>query len=67
MGFILYRYRAEKCRVESNLPPRLMVVPSLGDNPRLMRIPSPNADVNTVYMCRQVYDFKLRRILKNPS
>ncbi|CAC5363901.1 Bromo adjacent homology domain-containing 1 protein [Mytilus coruscus] len=61
------RYRAEKCRVESNLSPRPMVVPVLEDNPRSQRIPVPDVDSNTVYMCRQVYDFKLKRILKNPS
>lgn len=61
------RYRAEKRRVESNLPPRPMVVPILEDNPRAQRIPPPDVDSNTVYMCRQVYDFKLKRILKNPS
>ncbi|XP_052107022.1 uncharacterized protein LOC127739365 isoform X2 [Mytilus californianus] len=61
------RYRAEKCRVECNLSPRPMVVPVLEDNPRSQRIPVPDVDSNTVYMCRQVYDFKLKRILKNPS
>ncbi|XP_071161288.1 fap1 adhesin-like [Mytilus edulis] len=61
------RYRGEKCRVESNLSPRPMVFPVLEDNPRSQRIPAPDVDSNTVYMCRQVYDFKLKRILKNPS
>ncbi|XP_063426263.1 uncharacterized protein LOC134710040 [Mytilus trossulus] len=61
------RYRGEKCRVESNLSPRPMMFPVLDDNPRSQRIPAPDVDSNTVYMCRQVYDFKLKRILKNPS
>ncbi|XP_069118161.1 uncharacterized protein [Argopecten irradians] len=62
------RYRAELQRQESGIPPQPKVVPSPEDEyVRTGKLPPQGCDPNNVYLCRQVYDFKLKRILKNPS
>ncbi|XP_033735746.1 uncharacterized protein LOC117324171 [Pecten maximus] len=62
------RYRAEVQRQESGIPPQPKVVPSPEDDYiRCGKLPPQGCDPNNVYLCRQVYDFKLKRILKNPS
>lgn len=60
------RFRAEKLRKDREELPRSMVVPSV-DYQRSSRLPANDADPSSVFLCRQVYDFKLKRILKNPS
>ncbi|XP_060069029.1 uncharacterized protein LOC132549125 [Ylistrum balloti] len=62
------RYRAELQRQEHGIPPQPKVVPSPEDEyVRNGKLPPQGCDPNNVYLCRQVYDFKLKRILKNPS
>ncbi|XP_062584319.1 uncharacterized protein LOC134246073 [Saccostrea cucullata] len=60
------RFRAERSRKETDQLPRNKVVPSI-EYPHTSRLPPDNADTTAVFLCRQVYDFKLKRILKNPS
>ncbi|KAK3093952.1 hypothetical protein FSP39_022218 [Pinctada imbricata] len=62
------RYKAERRRIIQNLPSRPNVVPNLESGYfRTNKLPPYNVDDHNVFMCRQVYDFKLRRILKNPT
>ncbi|XP_050407423.1 uncharacterized protein LOC126822530 [Patella vulgata] len=62
------RYKAEQRRIESNLPPRQNVVPKLEENStKRQRMPPPDVNPDNVFICRQVYDFRQHRILKNPS
>ena len=70
------RYKAELCRWQCGCPPRTFAVPpsspvstgSLCQNQTnaSRRLPDYTVDQGTVFLCRQVYDVKLRRILKNP-
>ncbi|XP_052768350.1 serine-rich adhesin for platelets-like isoform X2 [Mya arenaria] len=61
------RYMAEVERVRSSQPPRVSVVPTHEDPYPHHRIPPVDADPETIFLCRQVYDIKLKRVLKNPS
>ncbi|XP_021346581.1 uncharacterized protein LOC110445984 isoform X2 [Mizuhopecten yessoensis] len=62
------RYRADLQRQENGISPQPKVVPSPEDEyARSGKLPPQGCDPNNVYLCRQVYDFKLKRILKNPS
>lgn len=54
-------------RVKCNLPPRKKVVPDPEEPYPRHRIPSVDVDPENVFLCRQVYDIKLKRVLKNPS
>lgn len=60
------RFRAERLRKEADQLPRSKVVPAV-EYLRSSRLPADDADTSVVFLCRQVYDFKLKRILKNPS
>lgn len=60
------RFHAERLRKETHQLPRSKVVPP-SDYPRSSRLPPDDVDISAVFICRQVYDFKLKRILKNPS
>lgn len=62
----LFRFRAERLRKEADQLPRSKVVPAV-EYLRSSRLPTDDADTGVVFLCRQVYDFKLKRILKNPS
>lgn len=64
--FFLFRFRAERLRKEADQLPRSKVVPAV-EYLRSSRLPTDDADTSVVFLCRQVYDFKLKRILKNPS
>ena len=69
---LFYRYRADQKRVELGMPPRPPVVPELAPDsaskkrpsvPRPeQRMPAYRADPETVFLCRRVYDVKLKRV-----
>ncbi|XP_071081180.1 DNA ligase 1-like isoform X1 [Haliotis cracherodii] len=62
------RFRAEVSRSDQHACVRSKVVPDLdGDSPILHRMPGVDVDPSTVFVCRQVYDFRQKRMLKNPS
>ncbi|XP_052273593.1 uncharacterized protein LOC127873695 isoform X2 [Dreissena polymorpha] len=61
------RYHAEVERARFNLPSRKAVVPVPEEPYPDNKIPPVDADPETVFLCRQVYDIKLKRVLKNPS
>ena len=57
----MFRYKSAQCLEEQcrAAPPR--VVPGARD-----ALPPLDADPEAVFLCRRVYDFKLKRVLKNP-
>lgn len=59
------RYKAEVRRSESNFPARRKVVPASENYPRQNRLPPIDAAPETVFLCRKVYHFRQKRILKN--
>lgn len=59
------RYKAEIRRSESNLPARQKVVPASESYHRQNRLPPVDADSETVFLCRKVYHFRQKRILKS--
>ena len=61
------RYMAEVERVRSHQAPRENVVPETDEPYPRHKIPPTDADPETVFLCRHVYDIKLKRVLKNPS
>lgn len=63
-----YRHMAEVRRLMSVGPAREKVVPDQEEEyPRSRCLASVQADPESVFLCRQVYDFRQKRILKNPS
>ena len=57
---------------EQGLPhPSGVLMPSLGsetsDYPRRLRLPPPCTAPDRVFLCRKVFDYRQKRILKNPS
>jgi len=67
MYFSLFRFVGEVERVKSNLPMRKKVIPESEEAYPRHRIPPVEVDPENVFLCRQVYDIKLKRVLKNPS
>ncbi|XP_064485106.1 bromo adjacent homology domain-containing 1 protein-like [Ornithodoros turicata] len=62
------RYRARTKLLEEGQRPRTAVVPDLEEGySRRDRLPPGRMDPQLVFFCRRVYDFRQRRILKNPS
>ncbi|PVD32330.1 hypothetical protein C0Q70_07763 [Pomacea canaliculata] len=64
------RYQGEMRRHENNALPRSKVVPILEmfEGSQYNReLPDHDVDPENVFMCRKVYDFRQKRILKNPS
>lgn len=62
------RYRARAKMLEEGLRPPMAVVPDQeGGYPRRDRLPPGRMDPQMVFFCRRVYDFRQKRILKNPS
>ena len=54
--------------MREGLPPRTEIVPTSGaDDEADYCPPPPDAPPETVFLCRKVYDVKLRRFLKNPQ
>ncbi|KAL4238928.1 Bromo adjacent y [Mactra antiquata] len=71
-GFVLTyneycRFMAEVERTKHNLPTRKKVVPDPEESYPSNRIPPVDINPENVFLCRQVYDIKLKRVLKNPS
>ena len=64
---IFYRFMAEVARTKYDLPQRDKVVPDPEEPYPYRRIPPVDQDPENVLLCRHVYDFKLKRVLKNPS
>ncbi|XP_077521518.1 uncharacterized protein LOC144132753 isoform X2 [Amblyomma americanum] len=62
------RYRARTKMLEEGLRPPMAVVPDQEDGySRRDRLPPGRMDPQMVFFCRRVYDFRQKRILKNPS
>ncbi|XP_054714320.1 uncharacterized protein LOC129223961 [Uloborus diversus] len=62
------RYRASLTMEEDTISKASMLVPELADGyPRKERLPSDAVASDIVFFCRHVYDFRTKRILKNPS
>lgn len=62
------RYRARTKMLEEGLRPPMAVVPDQeGGYSRRDRLPPGRMDPQMVFFCRRVYDFRQKRILKNPS
>ena len=69
---LLLRYRKQAKMTEQGLPhPSGVLMPSLGsetsDYPRRLRLPPPCTAPDRVFLCRKVFDYRQKRILKNPS
>ncbi|XP_054714719.1 LOW QUALITY PROTEIN: uncharacterized protein LOC129224309 [Uloborus diversus] len=61
------RYR-KKCKLaEDNIIPLPSVVPEVEDYPRKKSLPPVNISPDLVLFCRKVYDFRQKRLLKNPT
>ena len=65
--YLLTRFMAEVARTKDDLPPRKQIVPDQEEPYPERRIPPVGLDPENVLLCRNVYDFKLKRVLKNPS
>ncbi|XP_018329966.1 uncharacterized protein LOC108740226 [Agrilus planipennis] len=62
------RYRKNLRRLEENLEETKPFVPNPEIYPRTHRQPSnPRTPSDLVFFCRRVYDFRQKRIVKNPS
>ncbi|KAH7942571.1 hypothetical protein HPB49_025399 [Dermacentor silvarum] len=62
------RYRARAKLLEEGIRPPMAVVPDQeGGYARRDRLPPGRMDPQMVFFCRRVYDFRQKRILKNPS
>ncbi|KAF4526197.1 hypothetical protein B566_EDAN001881 [Ephemera danica] len=65
------RYRANVRQIEEGAPPRPLVVPPLPPDPSTSwmreRMPSTRVSPDLVFFCRKVYDFRQKRMLKNPG
>ncbi|UYV67144.1 BAHD1 [Cordylochernes scorpioides] len=63
------RYRKESKRIQEGSLPYPNLVPGPDDGyPRSCRLPVPGVvSPESVMFCRQVYDFRQKRLLKNPS
>ena len=58
---------AEVARTKYDLPSRKKLVPDQEEPYPSQRIPPVTLDPENILLCRNVYDFKLKRVLKNPS
>ena len=65
--YVTSRFMGEVLRMKHNLPPRKKVVPDPEEPYPSNRIPPVDVDPENVFLCRHVYDLKLKRVLKNPS
>lgn len=62
------RYRARTKMLEEDLRPSIAVVPEPEEGyARRNRLPPGRMDPQMVFFCRRVYDYRQKRILKNPS
>lgn len=69
--FCLSRYRAKAKQIEVGVSPRTSVVPYQSpddaSSQRRHRQPACLAAPELVFFCRRVYDFRCKRMLKNPG
>ncbi|XP_022688311.1 uncharacterized protein C1235.01-like isoform X2 [Varroa jacobsoni] len=63
------RYRAKVKQLEEGVRSRVAaIVPPLAPTPRQARLPDPGrVSADLVFFCRKVYDYRQKRILKNPT
>ncbi|XP_038072292.1 uncharacterized protein LOC119740892 [Patiria miniata] len=62
------RYRAKLQRQKEAIVPGRPCVPENPDSyPWTYRLPPDDISPENVFLCRQVYDFRQKRVLKNPS
>ncbi|KAG8187143.1 hypothetical protein JTE90_004886 [Oedothorax gibbosus] len=62
------RYRAKQNRDEDLTSLASRLVPDLPDGyPRTSRLPNEVVATDIIFFCRHVYDFRQKRILKNPT
>ena len=59
-------------RVDNNAVPRVNIVPDpKPDDPDLpipdRELPNEKVDPSNIFVCTKVYDFRIKRVLKNPS
>lgn len=66
----MFSYRKTLRRLEEGMEATVSCIPNPEPYPRLHRQP-PSSTVQTpselVFFCRRVYDFRQKRIVKNPS
>ena len=69
MWFVVFcRYRKQlKMNEQGITQPTMSLVPrsEAGEYPRHLRLPSVAIASDRVFLCRKVYDFRQKRILKN--
>ncbi|XP_018495966.2 uncharacterized protein LOC100898140 [Galendromus occidentalis] len=63
------RYRSKVKQLEEGVKSRVArIVPPLNPNPRQSYLPDPGrVTADLVFFCRKVYDYRQKRILKNPT
>ena len=59
-------------RIDHHAPPRSRIVPDMDttdpESSALRKeLPDEEVDPANIFCCRKVYDFRMKRILKNPS
>ncbi|XP_070578888.1 muscle M-line assembly protein unc-89-like [Ptychodera flava] len=53
--------------VDEGVKPGIPVVPVSEEYPRQDKLPDPSVDGEIIFFCRRVYDYRQKRILKNPT
>lgn len=61
-----FRYVARQKRLAMGIPRRTIVPEGEGQPSARSRLPAVNVSADSVFLCRRVYDIKLKRILRNP-
>ena len=72
VGVCVDSYQAEMRRLDHSASPRTRIVPDLDwSDPEVTllqrELPGEDVDPANIFCCRKVYDFRMKRILKNPS
>lgn len=66
--FFFFRYRKNLRRIEENLEcPGLIVPPGEQSYPRESRQPPIPVPADMVLFCRRVYDYRGKKLVKNPG
>lgn len=61
-----YRYRKAMKAIEDSVPEVKPFAPLLSASFESREVP-PNTSAELVFFCRRVYEFRLKRLIKNPS